>query len=265
MTDELEHSIAHALSNGNSGTADLIELICAVEKEAVAATVAAVAARDQATDLLAAPDAKAAHEAVIVAELRRDRLRAVQPRLQERLAHARAAEYCERWVADYQRVAAQRDALAQELADTYPVLVRQLCDLFQRLSSCDREVARVNSAAPGSEARRLRGAELVARGLEAFSQDRPSISERLQLPDPNNSAALVWPVAQQSLGVAMAESMVAASGNYDPRRFTNRWWEVQEEDTKQRQVASQQLADWYQQQTEAQEARQNREERQRHR
>jgi hypothetical protein len=52
------------------------------------------------------------------------------------------AERHERWLADCKKVEAQRDTLAAEFAATYPALVAQLVDLFQRMDEIDRECAR---------------------------------------------------------------------------------------------------------------------------
>jgi hypothetical protein len=261
MTDKLEVSIASALSNDNASAADLIELIAAVEANAIAATQEACAARERAIDLIASPDSRAAHENIVIAELRRDRLQAVLPRLRERLSQAEAGEYCDSWRADFDKVATQRDALAKEFQEVFPATINQLLDLFQRMVRNDTECNRVNAAAPGSESRRLRSAELTARGLLNFSRDMPSLTERVQLPDINNSAALSWPPPRQSLGIVMAQSMLAAAT--DPRRYSDKWWEVQEEDNQARRAENERIAEFYRQSTEQQERRQNEEGRRR--
>lgn len=42
-------------------------------------------------------------------------------------------EHHARWLSDFKRVEQQRDKLAAELRETYPVLIAQLTDLFQRM------------------------------------------------------------------------------------------------------------------------------------
>jgi hypothetical protein len=85
MTDALEKRIAAVLANGNAGSAELLELIAAVEAAALDADAVARVEHEKANDLIAAPDVKSAHDAVVISELRRDRLRSVLPRLQQRL------------------------------------------------------------------------------------------------------------------------------------------------------------------------------------
>jgi hypothetical protein len=261
-TDALEKRIAAVLANGNAGSVDLMELIAAVEAAASDADQAAKVERDKAVDLVVSPDAQAAHNAVIVAELRRDRLQAVLPRLRERLSQAKANEYTDRWLADFNKVARERDALAKEFQEVYPAAINKLLDLLQRIARNDAECTRVNADAPGSESRRLRSAELVARGLQHFTRDTPSLTERTALPDPDNSAALLWPPPQLPLGVAVAMSMGnAASGGFgDPRRYSDRWWEVAQEDEQRRQIESERLTKYYEQTTREQETRINAEE-----
>jgi hypothetical protein len=255
MTDALEKRIAKTLSNGHAGSEDLTELVAEVEAAAVKADTAAQAAREQANDLLASPDGRAAHEAVVVADLRRDRLRAVLPRLHEQLREARVHEYRERWAVDCRRVAAARDALAKEFAEVYPAACAELLDLLRRMAANDRECDRVNAAAPGSAPDRLRSAELVARKLQGFSRDTPAIAERIQLPDWEHSDRTLWPPPQPSVGVTLALGMVAAA--QDPRRYSDKWWEVQEEDKQARRAENERMSEYYRRTTKEQEDRQN--------
>ena len=85
----------------------------------------------------------------------RDRLKALLPRLQQRHQQMVAQERAVRWNATADQVQVQRDALANEFAETYPALVNGLVDLFERLRAMDEEVFRVNVAAPNAENRRL--------------------------------------------------------------------------------------------------------------
>jgi hypothetical protein len=254
MTDALEKRIAKTLSNGHAGSEDLMELVAEVEAAAVKADTAAQAARGRANDLLVAPDGRAAREEVVVADLRRDRLRAVLPRLHEQMRAAKATEFRERWLNDYNRVAAARDALAQEFAAVAPAAIAELVDLFQRAAAVDREVARVNGSAPGGAAQLL-GVELTARKLQGFSRDTPAIAERIQLPDWKHSDCKLWPPPTASVGVTLAAAMVAAAT--DPRRYSDKWYEVQEEDKQARRAENERLAEYYQQQSKQQEDRQN--------
>jgi hypothetical protein len=55
-------------------------------------------------------------------------------RLQARLREVENAEQAAEWQADYKQVETQCDELATEFAESYPTLVQQLVDLFQRMA-----------------------------------------------------------------------------------------------------------------------------------
>ena len=91
-------------------------------------------------------------------------------------------EYAAQWSADYAEVEAARDALAAEPREVYPAVLGKLVDLLARKEACDAEVGRINGSIPGVALRR-RVVELVARNLEGFTRDEPSITNELRLPD----------------------------------------------------------------------------------
>ena len=57
---------------------------------------------------------------------------------------------------------------------------------------------------------RLREVELVARNLEGFTRDQPSITNELQLPDWDQPVKLAWPPPQTPLAVLAVQGMAAA-------------------------------------------------------
>jgi hypothetical protein len=177
----LEQRIASALrDDGDATAADLGALIGEVEVAAAAAATTATEERERALDI--SIDPATAHEKALVAELRRDRLHAVLPRLQQRLASALAEESALRWDARYRRVAAMAEEAAEKFR-AYPRLAAELVELMNLAAALDREASAVNiSAAPG-EHRRVPGVELLARGLASFSIAQPSIAQGLRLPD----------------------------------------------------------------------------------
>ena len=144
----LEQLIADALRNGGTAASeDLMLLIGEVETAVVAAEQAATTARSQAVDLVASPDADAAHKLVLSAELGRDRLRAALPRLRQLLGEAQAREYAERWDARYRRVR----TVVEEAAETlrrYPALVAELIGLLKLAAEVDNEVSAVIAQRP---------------------------------------------------------------------------------------------------------------------
>ena len=89
-------------------------------------------------------------------------------------------------------------------------LVSEPTDLFTRQKACDEKVSRINGSAPAGVKLRLREVELVARNLEGFTRDMPSITKELRLPDWEQPNRLAWPPPQTPLGVLVAQGMGAA-------------------------------------------------------
>jgi hypothetical protein len=187
----LESQIAAALrSDASPSVADLDALVGEVEAAAAAAATTAVEERERALDI--SIDPATAHEKVLIAELRRDRLHAVLPRLQQRLAAAVTQESALRWDARYRRVAALVEEGAEKYR-AYPRLAAELVELMQLAAALDREASAVNiSAAPG-EHRRIKAVELLARDLANFSISQPSIAQGLRLPDWQASELMLFP------------------------------------------------------------------------
>jgi hypothetical protein len=82
-------------------------------------------------------------------------------------------------------------------------------------------IALVSGAATGV-ALHLRGAELEARDLECFTRSEPSIAATLKLPTFEPGERLAWPPPQP---VSFAPVVLGG----DPRLYTDRWWEVKQE------------------------------------
>jgi hypothetical protein len=83
--------------------------------------------------------------------------------------------------------------LAAELRKVYRALQSNLVDVLTRKNACDAKVSRINGSAPADVKLRLREVELVARNLEGFTRDTPSITKELRLPDGEESNKLAWP------------------------------------------------------------------------
>jgi hypothetical protein len=187
----LESRIAAALrADASPSVADLDALIGEVESAAVAAATTASEEREHALDITVDPTT--AHEKVLVAELRRDRLSAVLPRLQQRLAAVVAEEGALRWDARYRRVMAMVEEAAEKFR-RYPALAAELVELMNLAAALDREASAVNGSAAAGEYRRVRGVELLARDLASFSLSQPSIAQGLRLPDWDASDQMLWP------------------------------------------------------------------------
>jgi hypothetical protein len=144
------------------------------------------------------------------AEFDCDRLHTVLPKMRKRLSAALNSEQHDRWLEDFKRVRIRRDEAAAMFAG-YPELAARLVEIFRLAQEVDREVHRVNHNAPDNEHRRLREAELEARGLESFSRATPSLAKTLQLPDHEQPGKFVWPPREPSLAVQVATGMIQRS------------------------------------------------------
>jgi hypothetical protein len=241
MTDsnaKLEKRIASAIGNGSGSSGDLIELIAEASAAAEAAAQAAVAERARALDLTAS-DLDTAHAALATAELSRDRLQAVLPKLRMRLTAALGSEAHARWRGDFERIEKRRDEAAAKFAEACPRLLAGLAGLMREAAEIDGECMRVNSLAPANEPRRLVGVELTARNLTEYSGSQPSIGQTIRLPDYQHSAELAWPPTQEPFAASFAATMRVARDV----RFTDRWWEAAEADAAERQQLAERRAE----------------------
>jgi hypothetical protein len=100
----IDERIAEALDAAEIGASELADLVSEVE----------TAARNHALDPMVV-DPTAARAAMNDAEFTRDRLQTALPQLQARLREVGAAERYRTWAAEYDEVAAEQTALAQEL------------------------------------------------------------------------------------------------------------------------------------------------------
>jgi hypothetical protein len=227
-TSKLEQRIASSLSNGSASSDALMELVEDTVAAAAAAEQDAAAERDRALDLTIAPDIDKAHAALVAAELRRDRLQAVLPRLRQRLSEALGAEAHARWFAVYERTEKLRDAAAAKFAEHCPRLLAELVTLFRDADAVDQEVSRVNGSAPSGERRRLLAVELQARAMTDFSI-KPSITATIRLPD-WDTGQIIWPVRSDDLAVSVAMAMRPPHDI----RYTGEWWKAAEADNAER-------------------------------
>jgi hypothetical protein len=120
----------------------------------------------------------------------------------------RAAEdraLVEAWERDAERVRAQRDKLATELAEFYQAAVARLVALFNDIEKCDREVLRVNRDAPPGTSRRLVGVELHARQIGNFMSNDVKLLEQVRLPElvPGHGTVIAWPPAKKPMSLQL--------------------------------------------------------------
>jgi hypothetical protein len=218
----LESRIAAAVrADASLSAADFGALIGEAEVAAAAAATTSAEERERALDL--SIDPATAQQLILIAELRRDRLNAVLPRLQQKLGQAQNWEYGQRWEADYRQVEALRDKAAQRFA-RYPALVHELIEIILEAQAVDAAVSRVNGSALPGEHRRLQSVELKGRGLKNFSISNPSVVDMVRLPDWKHSERMLWP-PHRPIDPAMVVPMQVG----DPRLTTDRWYEVGDE------------------------------------
>ena len=198
----LDERIAAAFGDGAKS-----EDVAALIKEAKAASLlcndTAERARKRALDpVLSVNDVADARRQMEDAAFRCDRLQTAVTRLRERLEQVKAQEEDQQRQLVYERVKAERDKLAAELAEIYPAFADKLADLLPRIAANDREIEYINGHARPSGAERLLVAELIARNLEGFGKcfgnmviRTPRITEELCLPTFEYSAhhPYAWP------------------------------------------------------------------------
>jgi hypothetical protein len=232
-SSKLEQRLGSALSNGSASSADLMELIAEANAAAEAAEQDAAAARERALDLTAS-DLDTAHTTLVGAELSRDRLQAVLPKLRSRLTEALGSEAHARWRGDFERTEKRRDEAAAKFAQQCPELLASLVGLMREAEAVDQDCLRVNALAPASEPRRLVGVELSARGMDAYTATQPSISQTIRLPDWQHSDTMAWPMPQPDFAATYA----ALTPVIRDIRHTADWWQAAAQDaTERRQIA----------------------------
>jgi hypothetical protein len=172
MSENLEHRIAVALSDAAVTSAALSELIQETDAAIVTADTIAEEERAKAMDPARSPDPKAARAAMEDAQFAANRLRTLQPRLRHRHEEIARAERKAEWVAAYDEIKPEHDALVAELRALYPRLERELVDLLTRIRAFDERAKAVMAAKPSlatgeqPDGRTLPPVEFAARGWD---------------------------------------------------------------------------------------------------
>jgi hypothetical protein len=218
----LEQRIGTVLTDDNSKSPVIAALIGETETAIVAADEDAKLEQERVFDPLASPDPKAAREAMQAAEFMQTRLRSALLRLQRRLRETQERERRAKWYAEYEALKSKRDALAAEFREVYTEFEARVVDLLIRMMTNNAEISNLHLARSSEVKLHLLEAELVARGLESFTRDVPSIAKELKLPAFTPGQPLAWPASRRFQGA------VFGPAPYDPR-FSNRWWEAGEE------------------------------------
>jgi hypothetical protein len=228
MSAELEERIVAALTAENM-PAEPTALVEETEAAISEAEAAAEAARKEMADLIASPDVCAARAKVELTEFVAERLRGLLPGLQNRCQETEAAEYLAKWRNDHEKLKAERDDLAAELCEVYPPALTAIVDVLARIADHERRVSTLEESRPPGVKGQLLGPELVAREMQGFSRDQPSIACELKLPDWVQSNKLAWPPRSTPLAVLVAEGTPT-----DHPRNSADWYEVQKADIAKR-------------------------------
>jgi hypothetical protein len=102
------------------------------------------------------------------AAFEQDRLLAALEKLRARLVVVKADEENARRLKAYAAAAAERDALASQLAEFYPAMSERLAELLGRIAANDATIDRINANALPRGCGRLLVAELTARNLTGW-------------------------------------------------------------------------------------------------
>jgi hypothetical protein len=187
----LEQRIGAVLTDDYTKSSVIAALVAETETAIVVADENAKLEQERVFDPLASPDPKAAREAMQAAEFMQTWLRSALLRLQRRLRETQERERRAKWYAEYDALKSKRDALAAEFREVYPEFEARVVDLLIRMAANDAEISDLHLARSAGVKLHLLGAELVARGLEQFTRDMPSITKELKLPafEPGGLAA----------------------------------------------------------------------------
>jgi hypothetical protein len=214
----------------------------------------AKAEREGTVDQTLSLDPKAARLAIEDAAFAANRLRLLLSKLQARYQQACEEARVEEYEAEAQVLDEESIQLAQEWRETCPPALNKLSDLFTRIAAHRQRISALHRRRPAG-VQSVRDPELIARNLDGFDRERPSLLAEVHLLD-WNTGRQIWPPPRPSISAAFAASMVPA---YDAADWANNY---------QRRAAAQQrerqyIASYYARTTREQEERENREARER--
>lgn len=96
-------------------------------------------------------------------------------RLHEQVADA---ECYARWRNEIDLLLPEGDALAAELAEKYPKWGTEIADLFSRIVQYKQKMSRLHERCQAGVSLHLTDPELLARGMDGFTRDLPSLCQR---------------------------------------------------------------------------------------
>jgi hypothetical protein len=239
---DLERKLSSVFADDRAAvtSAELRALMQETESGIVDAQEAARLAKADALDPTVTPNPTEARSRMEDAALAAGRLHTLLGRLQRRYAEVAEAERFAAWQADFNDLRKQRDALAGDLAKVYPEVTATLTDLFTRIALLDQKLSTLHQARGAGVQLHLLGAELIARELERFTRDVPSLLQSVVLLD-FNSGTRVWPP------VVPRDMTMFQPVPFNPR-YSSRWWETQAAEAEARKQEQKRLDEYYEQQ-----------------
>jgi hypothetical protein len=226
-----EKQITAALGSTNITSGALATLIVETESAIAQAEQAAESERARALDPALSPDPAQARQAMEDARFAADRLRTMLPKLQAKYRQVAARETYAEWAATFDALIPRHTTATEKLRAIYTEFQDKLVEALTEAKQVDAEVRRVANAKPhhlpqaNGDGRNLPTVELAARGLSSVNQDFSIM--QLKLPVFDEANQLAWPPYEVPLAVQVAAAMVPIAT--DPRRYTDRWHEVQAE------------------------------------
>lgn len=237
ITASLEQQVVAAIMADRAPPLDQLLTLCsALEAAITAADDAAEVASTKFLDPIETPDANVGRAEIERTKYVAGRLRTLLPLLQDKCREVEAAAIKAVWEADFARLAEQRNQLATELKESYVKAVGQLVNLFARVAALDRQLGALHQSRPDGVKGYLKSVEVVARNLDQFDRDNPSIFRDLRLVDWHKSTKLAWPIIGPSAGLAIA---MAAQPDFDPR-YSADWHKAKQAETAARRIQEQQ-------------------------
>jgi hypothetical protein len=244
---ELERQIGAALSSSNETASALQNLFFQLERALPAAAEYARLENERALDPTQAPDPHQARQSAEDANFLSNRLASLKSRLSVACARQIEKETAAAYLEKFNQFLPEHDALEQEFAEQYQLLVGKLVELFERLRDFQQRARTALGDPPASVPvlAPINGAALLDKiKLVALADGKE-----------------LWPPPSIPLGVTLAQGMKFA---FDPR-FSSEWGnaKLQEARITAAQREAERTAARFRQMTVEQEQRQNEEEKQR--
>jgi hypothetical protein len=236
----LEQKIMTALTADAATAADLAELVATTEVTISECEARAKREAENVVDPMLSTDPRQSQRASDDAAIEAGRLKTLLARLESRYREILHATARAKWKERFDDLEHQRNNLAAELKATYPKVVSQLVELFGRAGALDQKISQLNQSRVSGCKGQLLGVELVARGLDSFTRDSPSIvaRDRLQLPDWIESNKFAWPPRDDEPFAVTVSG--AVSSVHSRQRHSGDWHKALTAETEQRKLLEQQ-------------------------